>query len=188
MKPHKAKLRRKRAPDIKHRRWMDLARARTLALENIENDPMGEPNYDSHVVRSVHRLWKKPIGEFTTEELRLMIGQSLGLPWLVPLALERLDKDPFTQGDFYPGDLFSSLLGTLDQYLELDGRCLGEIVSIARRARAMIAESAETWEWNPGQYERPLHESVPRSLVRALDELIATHGGASNRGTEAGAT
>jgi hypothetical protein len=34
-----------------------------------------------------------------------MIGQGLGLPYLVPIALEVLEANPFAKGDYYPGDL-----------------------------------------------------------------------------------
>jgi hypothetical protein len=30
-----------------------------------------------------------------------MIGQSIGLPYLLPLALEHLRKDPLAEGDFF---------------------------------------------------------------------------------------
>lgn len=51
-----------------------------------------------------------PIGEFTVEDLRLMIGQQEGLLFLIPLALERLASDPLIQGNFYPGDLLCVVL------------------------------------------------------------------------------
>ena len=39
-----------------------------------------------------------------------MIGQQIGLPYLMPLALELLRTDPFTAGDFYEGDLLAIML------------------------------------------------------------------------------
>ena len=39
-----------------------------------------------------------------------MIGQSFGLPFLVPLAVEELEKDRLVEGDFYPGDLLENVL------------------------------------------------------------------------------
>ena len=50
------------------------------------------------------------IGEFTTEDLRIMIGQNIGLPFPVPIALETLENDPLSEGDLYPGDLLKSVL------------------------------------------------------------------------------
>jgi hypothetical protein len=39
-----------------------------------------------------------------------MIGQNIGLEYLVPLAIERLQRDPFAAGDFYPGDFLGNVL------------------------------------------------------------------------------
>src|SRR5438552_1638945 len=50
------------------------------------------------------------IGQFSVEDLRIMIGQRIGLPWLVPVALEVLEQDPLAEGDFYPGDLLGRVL------------------------------------------------------------------------------
>jgi hypothetical protein len=52
-----------------------------------------------------------------------MIGQNIGLPYLIPLALQHLRRDALTEGDFYPGDLLKSVL-TVDptfwrEHLEL---------------------------------------------------------------------
>ena len=41
-----------------------------------------------------------------------MIGQGLGLRFLVPLAVEVVERDPLADGDLYPGELLSSLLRT----------------------------------------------------------------------------
>ena len=39
-----------------------------------------------------------------------MVGQSIGLEWLVPIALDMLKLEPLAAGDFYPGDLLGSVL------------------------------------------------------------------------------
>lgn len=55
-------------------------------------------------------LYEKPLKDFTVEDLRVMIGQSIGPEFLVPLAVERLQENPFVGGDYYPGDLLSAVL------------------------------------------------------------------------------
>ena len=39
-----------------------------------------------------------------------MIGQQFGLPYLIPLALEKLQDNIFVEADFYEGDLLSNIL------------------------------------------------------------------------------
>lgn len=39
-----------------------------------------------------------------------MIGQNIGLTYLIPLAIEQLQRDPLVEGDFCPGDLLAAVL------------------------------------------------------------------------------
>src|SRR5678816_1778838 len=55
-------------------------------------------------------LYEKPLKDFTVENLRVMIGQSIGLEFLIPLAIDLLQENPFVEGDYYPGDLLSAVV------------------------------------------------------------------------------
>ncbi len=59
----------------------------------------------TNLIKRVTSLRKIPLNQFTTEDLRLMIGQDVSLDYLIPLALERLEEYTFIEGDFYEGDL-----------------------------------------------------------------------------------
>jgi hypothetical protein len=63
-------------------------------------------------VAECHRLRRKPLAEFTIEDLRIMIGQGISLEILVPIAVERLLEEPLAEGDYYPGDLLVSCAKT----------------------------------------------------------------------------
>lgn len=45
-----------------------------------------------------------------------MIGQNIGLPYLMPMALEQLTTDSFAEGDFYGGDLLVVTLRVEEQF------------------------------------------------------------------------
>jgi hypothetical protein len=83
---------------------------RQKTLETLENDYWGKPDYDSHLVKRCHELRKIPLENFTTEDLRIMIGQQISLDYLIPLALDVLTKDLFAEGDFFEGDLLKNVL------------------------------------------------------------------------------
>jgi hypothetical protein len=83
---------------------------RQKTLENLENDFWGNPSYDSHLVTRCYELRKLPLDNFTTEDLRIMIGQQISLDYLIPLALEVLTIDLFAEGDFFEGDLLKNVL------------------------------------------------------------------------------
>jgi hypothetical protein len=73
-------------------------------------DDWGPPSFPSALVARCHELRHKPLVDFTTEDLRVMVGQSIGLQFLIPHALDRLEVDPLAEGDLYPGDLLCSVL------------------------------------------------------------------------------
>jgi len=79
-------------------------------LEQIEGEVWPEPSFDSHLVTTCHALRKKPIDQFTVEDLRIMIGQNFGVEHLFPYALKVLRSNPLVAGDFYEGDLLKSVL------------------------------------------------------------------------------
>jgi len=83
---------------------------RSKSLQQLEGDAWGEPTYDSYLVTECHRLRRVPLREFTAEDLRIMIGQRIGLPYLIPIALEVLHADPFAEGAYYRGDLLAAVL------------------------------------------------------------------------------
>jgi CDI immunity proteins len=62
------------------------------------------------LVTTIHRSSRKPLDEFTAEDLRIMIGQNIGLNYLLPLAIEHLEENPLASGDFYRGDLLKNVL------------------------------------------------------------------------------
>ncbi|GAA2600456.1 hypothetical protein GCM10010435_94800 [Winogradskya consettensis] len=85
--------------------------SREQSLEEIENRVWGSAPADApKLMETVHRLRRKPVGALDVEELRVLIGQRVGVATLVPLALEVLERDPLAEGDYYPGDLLAAVL------------------------------------------------------------------------------
>ena len=79
-------------------------------LEQLEKDVWADPGYDSYLVMTVYRLRKKPLKDFTIEDLRITIGQNMSLEYLIPIALKELKKNILAEGHFNPGDLLSNVL------------------------------------------------------------------------------
>ncbi|WP_371502274.1 contact-dependent growth inhibition system immunity protein [Kitasatospora sp. NBC_00374] len=87
----------------------------------------------TRLVTVAHALRRRPVGELTVEQLRLLIGQRIDLPHLLPLALRVLRADPLAEGDLYPGDLLAAVL-----------RCTAEDWSGCPGAEAEVRELART--------------------------------------------
>jgi hypothetical protein len=87
------------------------------SLEQIEGDAWGDPPADAtKLMTTVHELRRKPVDTLSPEDLRVLIGQKVGLDALVPLALSRLERDPLLEGDYYPGDVLVSVLKVPEDY------------------------------------------------------------------------
>lgn len=83
---------------------------RTKTLTELEGDDWGEPEFHSSLVIRCHELRKKPLNDFSTEDLRLLIGQKFSLDYLIPIAIEYLKEDLLVEGMYYPGDLLFNVL------------------------------------------------------------------------------
>jgi hypothetical protein len=85
-------------------------------LESLENDYWGEPTYSSYLVRTCHELRTKPLQSFEVEDLRILIGQDIGLVYLIPLAINVLSTNILAEGDMYEGDLLTNVLRSDVEY------------------------------------------------------------------------
>ena len=117
---------------------------RSKSLQELEGKDWGEPTYDSHLVTECHRLRRVPLRQFTAENLRIMIGQQIGLPHLIPLALEFLRDEPFTAGNFYDGDLLAAVLRADSRFWVASPMLRAEAARIAQRALSLLPSLDET--------------------------------------------
>ncbi|MGW7361091.1 contact-dependent growth inhibition system immunity protein [Streptomyces sp. NPDC054802] len=84
---------------------------RARSLEELEHDYWPAPGADAtRLITTAYALRRRPIGKLTVEDMRLLIGQSIGLPYLLPLAAEVLRENPMAEGRMYEGDLLSAVL------------------------------------------------------------------------------
>lgn len=77
-------------------------------LDQIHLDDHEEAS--TTLIKRCQELIKLPLNEYAIEDLRLMIGQDFGLPYLIPLAIEKLNENLFAEGDMYEGDLLANVL------------------------------------------------------------------------------
>jgi len=100
----------------------------------------------SRLSAEIERLWEIPIGEFRVEDLRVVLLQRLGVPHLLPIAIESLERDPFAEGDLYPGDLLRAVLGIQPDYWDHHRDQYERACAIARTALAGLRDQDLTRE------------------------------------------
>ncbi|MFI6899568.1 contact-dependent growth inhibition system immunity protein [Streptomyces sp. NPDC050256] len=90
---------------------MPVSIDRSRSLEELEGDRWPEPPADAtYLIATVHALRRRPVGALSVEDLRLLVGQDVGLPVLLALAVEVLRDNPLAEGDMYEGDLLRAVL------------------------------------------------------------------------------
>ncbi|KES03371.1 hypothetical protein BU52_30905 [Streptomyces toyocaensis] len=86
---------------------------RGKSVEELEEVRWPDPPTDTTpLVRSVYELRKKPIKDLTVENLRRLVGQDVGLRWLLPVALDFLRetaREEETSG-WFDDDLLSAVV------------------------------------------------------------------------------
>lgn len=134
-------------------------------LQELENSDWGDPNHgETTMIRKCLALRRKPISDFFDEDLRLMIGQQIGLNHLVPIALDVLEKNPHAGGDCFEGAMIEVLC-------RIDREWWAIHVTEATRFRAII----EGIDWNNEL------EWVDRSCVEFwIQAYPVQHAGTSN--------
>lgn len=80
-----------------------------LALENEDWDPT---SFDE----VVQRLSTKPLRKLVPGELLYLIQVGAALRFTIPMALPRLEEDPFLQAASHPGDLLVAVLESSPAY------------------------------------------------------------------------
>lgn len=128
--------------DLSHRRLLQT-------LDELEGCEWGPPEFSSHLVTTCHRLRKKPIGEFSLGDLRIMIGQNIGLQFLTPLALQALSEDPLVEADFFPGDLLCAVLGLPREYWQCHTHLLAQfetVLATMTETPEIVAEAVEKFQ------------------------------------------
>ena len=145
-------------------------------LEELEGEVWDEPAHESHLVTTCHRLRKLPIDQFSTEDLRIMIGQNFGLEHLLPIAMNVLRQQPLAAGDFYEGDLLRAVI--FSHYVDKRGDVTlnAELVKICEHAMKQLeAQAVAELEYMDDPAEYGLDEQARCDMLStALKDLVTS--------------
>lgn len=106
---------------------------RNETLDEIEGHEWTEANLGSHLSTTCLELRKKPISSFAVEDLRIMIGQNIGLDYLIPIALETLEDNVLSEGDLYCGDLLDAVLKVSKEFWDSNPTYKNDLIDILEK-------------------------------------------------------
>jgi len=117
-------------------------------LDSLEKDIWNAPknNHESYLMSTCYSLRKKPLIDFSVEDLRILIGQNIGLKYLIPIALEKLTDNILAEGDFYSGDLLTSVLTSNPDFWRVSKDNYKSVLEIFHRNEALLKDDDSAWE------------------------------------------
>ncbi|MEU7609124.1 contact-dependent growth inhibition system immunity protein [Micromonospora sp. NPDC049204] len=134
-------------------------------IEQLERDVRPDLGPDAtSLTRRCTELRRTPLTEFTVEDLRIMLGQEIGVPALLPLAIQVLLRDPLAEGDYYPGDLLANVL-------RLPDTAWSDLRPERKRLESVLTEliagtPSSAPDHEPRDLDRPLRDAIVRFLGR----------------------
>lgn len=103
---------------MKHKLNNDWKNKTLESLEKKVWPELSELDKQDWLMVECNTLRKKPLKDFSIENLREMIGQDIGLEFLIPLAIDNLTNDITLKGECYIGDLLNAVLKSETEYWE----------------------------------------------------------------------
>ncbi|WP_284198158.1 contact-dependent growth inhibition system immunity protein [Chitinimonas prasina] len=113
---------------------MDLSKS----IEQLESAVWEYNPYPSNVVQREQRLRKLALESLSIDDLRFLIGQEIGLPYVLPLAFEHLAENPAAGGQMYPGDLLDSVLSVRAAFWEEQADLDRELIDLIPSVESLL--------------------------------------------------
>jgi hypothetical protein len=83
----------------------------SLTLEQLTGHRMPRPaDAPTDMLKAIFSAHKKPLDQLSDEEIRLLVTQQDGFPYLLDLVWPQLEENPLLDCGMYPGDILSNLL------------------------------------------------------------------------------
>src|SRR5689334_2350866 len=86
------------------------------SIEQLENDFWKDEHSPTALVEKCLEFRRIPLRYLTIEQTRLLIGQNIGLLYLIPRAITILKDDILAEGDLYEGDLLKAILDVKEEF------------------------------------------------------------------------
>ncbi|GKX35739.1 MAG: hypothetical protein MnENMB40S_33570 [Rhizobiaceae bacterium MnEN-MB40S] len=145
----------------------------SLSLQQIENEvpKFASDNVNLSVV--CQRLLRKPIDALSVEELRILIGQDIGLEHLLPIAFALLERNPMVSGDLFDGDLLYAVVHCSRASAPHNKNRIASLCSRAirsckasKRAELMMASALRNKSGRAGDPEAEYRKSIHDELAK----------------------
>jgi hypothetical protein len=84
------------------------------SIEQLENNYWKDIDFPTLLVEKCFQYRRIPIKDLSIEQVRLLLGQKIGIEYILPRAIHFLQENILAEGNYYPGDLLAAIL-TIDE-------------------------------------------------------------------------
>jgi len=111
------------------------------SLEELENDYWDSPTaFPTGLVEKIFLLRKRKLKELSSDDIRILISQNIGLRYIIPEAIAKLKKNIFEEALYYPGDLLLTLLNIKNDYWQQNIMQREEFIALLNESKTEIDE------------------------------------------------
>ena len=114
-------------------------------LMKLEPSP---PPYVTPMVEQIEIAYATPLKNLSVDQVRLLVGQQIGLEFVMPRALYELSKNPLVDASYYQGDLLNACLSVDREFwMEHEGHWydLNTIFEALRETMKDIEKQSESF-------------------------------------------
>lgn len=132
-----------------------LSRNDGRTLQDLEGEDWGDPGTaPTDLVRRCMAARRRPIRDLPLDELRCLIGQTIGLKYLMPGALDIIEVNPLEETESgYPGVLLCAVLRTKRNFWREWPDMRDRVVALLGRMNSypqFVDEAAKQFQDNVG--------------------------------------
>lgn len=109
-------------------------------IETLENKIWEYKKFPTILIETCHNARKKKIKDLSLNELRTLLQQDIGVPYILPSVMEILEKDLLADSRFYPGDLLLAAISMSD-------RTWKQHTETGMRLKALLDDAVQREDW-----------------------------------------
>lgn len=112
----------------------------------------------------VSKLATKPLRRLQIKELYLLLHHGIGLPYVLPMAVERLEGDPWLTAHRNPGDLLIAVMEADSRFWREHYETWAAMIPILESAAGQAAEALEA-AYESGGEQTPVGDDFLGALL-----------------------
>ena len=118
---------------------------RSKSIEELTGYYWCAPEFESNVVLKSHAMRRKPLAELTLDDIRTGVMQQIVVSYLVPLALEVVEKDPYAESQAFPAEVTVALLNIPIEFWIAHKDLRNRLQCVYERVEATKDDQDEAW-------------------------------------------